>query len=147
VVVGNVVPLVGVMAIVYVAVPPGGTVCDEPSPPPLGTGVTAKLMTLCVSTLLEDAAKFASPPYAAVIECEPIARDEVVKLATPAERELGPSGVVPSRKLTLPVGVPDAELTVAVNVIALCVRAGLLLVTSASEVDVLLTTDCTTVIE
>jgi hypothetical protein len=36
-----------------------------------------------------------------------------------------PSGVEPSKKLTVPVSVPFVEVTVAVNVIAFCTRMGL----------------------
>jgi hypothetical protein len=64
VMVGNAFPLVGVMAIVYVAVPPGGTVCDEPLPlplPPPPGAPTPKLMTLSERALLDDTAKLGSP--------------------------------------------------------------------------------------
>ena len=48
-------------------------------------------------------------------------------MATPAESVPCPSGVVLSRKLTVPVGVPTVEVTLAVNVTPVCVAAGLLL--------------------
>src|SRR5262249_49175652 len=65
-------------------------------------------------------AKMLSPLYWALIWCRPSARVEVVKVAVPALRRTGgPSGVVPSKKVTMPVGVPDpavSALTVAVKV-------------------------------
>jgi hypothetical protein len=64
------------------------------------------------------AVKLESPPYAAVTECMPTVRIEIVKMAAPLEFSFPvPSVVVPSRKLTVPVGVPLLpEVTVAVNV-------------------------------
>ena len=41
---------------------------------------------------------------------------EIVKVATPPESVRVPMLVVPSMKVTVPVGVPDPEVTVAVNV-------------------------------
>lgn len=63
--------------------------------------------------------KLASPRYAAVIECDPAVRDEVVKVAWPLMSTLlDPRTVAPSWKLTVPVGVAAAALLmVAVNVI------------------------------
>lgn len=62
--VGNVVPVVGVIVKVYVAVPPGETVCDGPLPlpvpPPPDTGLTPKLRTSSESVLV-DVPKFVSP--------------------------------------------------------------------------------------
>jgi len=52
------------------------------------------------------ALKFASPPYAAVIEWLPKVSIEVLKGAEPEVSAPGPSGVVPSLKVRLPVGVP-----------------------------------------
>ena len=77
-------------------------------------------MTHCVSAALVAAAKFVPPLYTAVIECVPTARDEVVSVATPPESVPRPRGVVPSRKLTVPVGTPAGEDTVAVSVTAFC---------------------------
>ena len=73
-----------------------------------------------------------------MIECEPAVSDVVENFATCPERGPDPSTVLPSRKLTLPVGVPDVALTVAVNSTELCTRAGLLLVASVVEVAALL---------
>ena len=63
--------------------------------------------------------KVASPPYTAVIECAPPARLAVERVATPAALSADePRVVVPSLKLTPPVGVPvpEEDVTVAVNV-------------------------------
>ena len=58
----------------------------------------------------------------------------MVSVATPADRVPVPITVVPSRKVTVPVGVPAVEVTFAVSVIAFCSRTGLaLLVTLAAE--------------
>jgi len=68
--------------------------------------------TVCVSRAEKLAAKFESPKYSAVMDCEPAGSDEVVSVATP----LLLSGLVVvlmgaplSRKLTLPVGVAPEE--------------------------------------
>ena len=63
-------------------------------------------------------AKFALALYLAVIECAPAVSVDVVKLATPLPFSVpAPSVVVPSRKVTIPVGVPLLPgLTVAVHV-------------------------------
>src|SRR5438067_8978748 len=64
-------------------------------------------------------AKLASPPYAAMIECDPTASVEVANVATPkAFSASDPSAVAPSLNITLPVGVPalpGSFDTVAVN--------------------------------
>jgi len=55
----------------------------------------------------------------AVIECEPAVSVEVMRVATPPDMVLVASGVAPSLKVTVPVGVPDpgaTALTVAVKV-------------------------------
>jgi hypothetical protein len=54
------------------------------------------------------AAKWESPPYAAVIECVPTVSVDVVNVATPLLFSVPvPSVVVPSRKVAVPVGVPE----------------------------------------
>ena len=65
-----------------------------------------------------DAAKFASPEYWTVMECEPVARLEVVSVAEPEIRFAAPICVAPSKKVAVPVGVPEPDLgaTVAVKV-------------------------------
>ena len=88
-------------------------------------------MTHCVSAELVAAAKFVPPLYTALIECVPTASDEVVSVATPPESVPGPRGVLPSRKLTGPVGMPADEDTVAVSVTAFCANTGLALLATA----------------
>jgi hypothetical protein len=65
--------------------------------------------------------KFASPPYAAVIEWVPTESDEVVNAACRlALSVLVPIGVLPSKNCTVPVGSPVVELAaVAVKVTGL----------------------------
>jgi hypothetical protein len=73
-----------------------------------------------VSSSIADAlaAKLASPEYFAVIEWFPTAKEDVLNVACAfALSEPLPIWVVPSRKFTLPVGVPLAALeTMAVKV-------------------------------
>jgi len=60
-----------------------------------------------------------SPPYRAVIECVPTERFEVDNVATQLALSADePRVLLPSRSVTVPVGVPVPEdgLTVAVNV-------------------------------
>ena len=60
-----------------------------------------------------------SPLYTAVNECVPTERLDVVRVATPATRGAEPMSVAPSKKSTVPVGVPapgGVADTVAVNV-------------------------------
>ena len=59
-----------------------------------------------------------SPLYDAVIECDPAPSELVESDATPFVRTTLASTAEPSRNWTLPVGVPPAPDTVAVNVIA-----------------------------
>jgi hypothetical protein len=74
-----------------------------------------------ISISVDDmlARKFASPPYMAVIECDPTERAAVVNVAFWPLSIPVPIGVVPSMNVTVPVGVPPpgkTGLTVAVNV-------------------------------
>ena len=60
-----------------------------------------------------------SPPYTAVMECEPSAKVEVANVATPAFSVPVPSVVAPSLNVTVPVAVPlpgETAATVAVKV-------------------------------
>ena len=61
-----------------------------------------------------------SPPYCAVSECVPAVSEEVARVAMPLlSGALELSTVVPSKKVTVPVGVPvpgAIALTVAVSV-------------------------------
>jgi hypothetical protein len=68
-------------------------------------------------------------------------------VATRLERVPEPSVVVPSKKVTLPVGVPDVALTVAENVTRLPASAGSLLAVKPTEVAALLTEAWATVSE
>lgn len=51
--------------------------------------------------------KLPSPPYVAIIECCPEVSAEMVKDACPLARFAVPRFVRPSRKVTVPVGVPE----------------------------------------
>ncbi len=64
----------------------------------------------------ELASLLLSPPYSAVIECEPVVSDAVVSVATPPLSATVPSTVAPSLKVTAPVGVPEEPVTVAVKI-------------------------------
>jgi len=81
--------------------------------------VVASLFTVWVKDV-ELAEKLASPPYAAVMRCDPIAKVEVLQLARPlASSDTVASAVEPSLKVTLDVGTPlpgEVAVTVAVNV-------------------------------
>jgi hypothetical protein len=97
-----------------------------------------------VTTVEVLEAKFESPPYCAVMECEPAARMEVVNVATPPLSVPVPSVVTPSRNVTVPVGVPPAPLTVAVNVTDRPIVEGLTDEDSAVVLALVLTTCVTT---
>jgi len=71
--------------------------------------VLAAVLTVCVNAVEVLLAKPVSPRYAAVIACVPTAKLDVTKLAVPPTRFPEPSGVLPSRKLTVPVGTPVPE--------------------------------------
>ena len=73
-------------------------------------------MTVCTNVLLVLVLELVSPPYDAVIECELIESDVVVSTALPELSVLLPMVVVPSLKVTVPVGVPLDLVTVAVSV-------------------------------
>jgi hypothetical protein len=83
-------------------------------------------------------AKFALPLYLAVIECAPTASVDVVKVATPLPFSVPvPSVVVPSRKVTVPVGVPEVlDEIVAVSVNGLPLNAAAAELTNAAAVAV-----------
>src|ERR1044071_6366374 len=91
------------------------------------------LMTsLCASEFVVPA-KFVSPAYSATTVCEPCARLFVVNVAIPPDNvpllRMFPS----MRKLTVPVGVPALDETVAVNVTFEPVGDGLAEVETARE--------------
>jgi hypothetical protein len=68
-----------------------------------------------------------SPLETASMECVPVASEFVVSVATPALRATVARGNVPSMKVTLPVGVPLAEETMAVRVTGFCTSTELTL--------------------
>ena len=74
-------------------------------------------MTFCVKTGEVLPVKFASPPYTAVIECDPTASVDVVNVALPLLSVPVPSTMALSLNVTDPVGVPVVnDFTVAVKV-------------------------------
>lgn len=81
-------------------------------------------------------ANLESPLYAAVIECVPTVSVEVVNVATaPLVKARVPSEAVPSRNVTIPVGIPEVEeVTVAVNVTGLSLDAEMEELTNATVV-------------
>jgi hypothetical protein len=78
--------------------------------------VVLALFTVCVKGAEVLELKLLSPPYSAVIECEPTDKEEVVKAATPPVRDPVPNVTVPSLNVTVPVGVPPVPDTLAVKV-------------------------------
>ena len=86
--------------------------CDE-----ITVVVVASLFTVWVKGEAVLALKLESPLYAAVMEFAPTASVEVVKLAWPVPSRFEvPSVVAPFLNVTVPVGMPPLELTVAVKV-------------------------------
>src|SRR5438132_8996427 len=86
---------------------------------PVNTGAFGAASTCCVNTGEVLVVKLLSPPYTAVIECDPTESAAVVNVATPPESVPVPSVVAPSLKVTVPVAVPEpgaTALTVAVSV-------------------------------
>jgi hypothetical protein len=71
--------------------------------------------TVCIS-IAEAVPKSILPAYDDVIVSNPMGRDEVLKTPTPAANVAVPNVALPFMKVTLPVGVPADEDTVAVNV-------------------------------
>jgi hypothetical protein len=73
--------------------------------------------TTCSSTAEVLAEIVPLPLYVAVIEWEPVINDAVVNAACPAEFSVTVAIIVPlSLNVTVPVGTPAEEVTVAVNV-------------------------------
>jgi hypothetical protein len=79
---------------------------------------TLRVPTTWERTVEVLAEKAPSPLYAAVIECVPAASELTESDARPLASATLPITVAPSRNWTLPVGVPPAADTVAVNVTA-----------------------------
>ena len=95
----------------------GLTACAEPAGFALN-GVAASF-TVSVSALETLAVSLTSPPYAAVMEWVPTVSVAVVSDALPPARDVLPRELPPSKKVTVPVGVPvPVGVTAAVNVTA-----------------------------
>src|SRR5581483_11874078 len=76
-------------------------------------------LTVCVSVAEVLVVKLVSPAYTAVMAWPATAKAAVVNVAEPPESVAVPSVVVPSRKVTVPLGVPvpgATAVTVAVKV-------------------------------
>src|SRR6266404_3839182 len=73
-------------------------------------------VSVLVASAVAPLVNVASPLYTTVIECEPPASEDVVKVAWPPLRALVASAVAPSLNVTVPVGVVLVPVTVAVNV-------------------------------
>ena len=64
----------------------------------------------------------------------PTVRNDVVSVATPLASVPVPSAIVPSKKVTTPLGIPAAEVTVVDKTTAVWSSAGLeLLATEAAD--------------
>jgi hypothetical protein len=87
---------------------------------PTSVVVTAAAVTVCVKPVEVLELKLLSPLYLARIKWFPTAKADVVKVATPELLSVElPRVALVSRKVTVPVGVPEpVEVTVAVNVTA-----------------------------
>jgi len=112
--------LVGVPEVldVIAAVNVTGAPLDAEAAELTNTAVVAANPMVSVTAAEVLPAKFALPAYLQVIECVPTVSVEIVKVAVPPLLRVPmPSVVGPSRKLTVPVGVPLLpDVTVAANV-------------------------------
>lgn len=112
--VGDFCALVGVTLTMNVTLAP--CAADDGPVSVVTVGISAGALMVIVSALDVLVAKFASPPYFAVIVCAPAERAVVESVATPAALSVPvPNEVAPSRKVTVPVGfaVPLAGVTLA----------------------------------
>ncbi len=102
------------------AVWPAFTVSDVELPGPAPKEKSSGAFIISVSATDVLPAKLASPPYTAVIECDPAVREVVAKMAMLEVFSVPvPNVVEPSLNVTMPVGVPVLPAilnTVAVNV-------------------------------
>lgn len=80
------------------------------------------------------------PLYTAVMVWLPAASEEELRVATPLDRTPCPRGVVPSRKLTVPVGVVVVDETVAVKTRGLVRTTELALLVRVTVTEAWLTT-------
>jgi hypothetical protein len=89
-----------------------------PSPSVSETSLIETVTLTCWKKLTPLELKFASPLYSAVTKCELPKLNEVVSCATPLGFKLmgAPAFALSILNCTVPVGVPEAELTVAVKV-------------------------------
>src|SRR5205807_3291232 len=94
--------------------------------------VDVRRFTVCVSTDDVLAANVLLPPYTAVMLCGPAVSAAVANVAWPELSVPVPSVVVPSLKVTVPVGVPPLPVTVAVNVTGWPAAEGLTLEVSVA---------------
>jgi hypothetical protein len=105
------------MVIVVEPLPPGADMLTVLG---LAASVKPAACTTCCTAGDVLVAKFVSPLYVAVMLLVPTASVEVVNVATPPVRAGLPIFVVPSKKVTVPVGVPlpnpVGKVTVAVKV-------------------------------
>ena len=67
-------------------------------------------LTVCVNADEVLPAKFASPEYLAVMECEPTASEEIASCALEFDKLEVPRAVAPSKKITVPVGPLPEEI-------------------------------------
>ena len=114
-----------------VAAPPCVAVCDA-LPLPLPPAVVVKSITDCISTPLLDAEKSVSLLKSAESECVPVIKLDRVSVATPFDSDADPMGVALSRNVTVPIGWPAAEETIAVRVIGTESSAGFALLDSCT---------------
>jgi hypothetical protein len=114
--VGTFVPLAGVTLAINETLAPVVPVAGPVSI--VVVEMSAAAFTVCVSAGEVSAAKFVSPLYCAVIECDPGVSAVVDNVAFPPAPTVPiPREVAPSKNVTVPVIVPAvAEETVAVNV-------------------------------
>jgi hypothetical protein len=112
------------VAVRVIRPPIGEGFCDEVSEVVVGaTAGAAETVWVSVGDWL--AALRGSPPYVATRRCVPAARVLSVREACPEPfREAVPRVVEPSRKVTVPVGVVPAPVTVAVRVMEVPTEAG-----------------------
>jgi hypothetical protein len=80
----------------------------------VSVAVVEAWFTVWVSTGEVEPVKPASPLYTAVSACDPTLNDDVVNDAAPPASVEVPRGVAPSKKLTVPVGVPAPGVTTAI---------------------------------
>jgi hypothetical protein len=73
-------------------------------------------VTPSIRAALVDPPKFPVALYVAVIVSDPTVLDVVVNVAVPLVSVAVPSEVVPLRKVTLPLGTPAPEATIAVRI-------------------------------